>query len=471
MKKRTKLQLSLLLMLSATVTSCSIEDNNPVDPIDPYDSEEGGVYNPNAGSAPEGVVAVDLDLPSGTLWANMNVGATSPEDYGLYFAWGETTGYTGGHSFDWASYKWMNEGQSNWRQVNKYQIDDWETEGCWYDSDGNFIGDGKTVLDLEDDAAHANWGGDWRMPTIDEIKELIENTTSYEATVHGVKGLRFRSKETYGNSIFLPYAGYCTDKALGFTGSWGYYWSASLSPTGATSAAYSLSINSYYGWGYEERFRGFPVRPVRTKAPAPEEGLVAVDMGLPSGTKWANMNVGAEKPEDYGLYFAWGETTGYTDDTTDGHSFNWASYKWCNGSNRSMTKYCTYKSYGTVDGKYVLDLEDDAAYAILGGDWRMPTYSEVNELLNYTTEEWKTVNGVKGRRFTSVTNGNSIFLPAAGYRSDKYLNDQGTDGYYWLTSLYNDGNLAYEFYFSSGSAKRSYMDRRVGLTVRPVLRE
>ena len=177
MKKRTKLQLSLLLMLSAAVTGCSIEDNNPVDPIDPYDSEEGGVYNPNADTAPEGVKAVDLDLPSGTLWANMNVGATSPEDYGLYFAWGETTGYTGGHSFDWASYKWMNEGQSNWRQVNKYQIDDWETEGCWYDSDGNFIGDGKTVLDLEDDAAHANWGGDWRMPTIDEIKELIENTT------------------------------------------------------------------------------------------------------------------------------------------------------------------------------------------------------------------------------------------------------------------------------------------------------
>ena len=106
------------------------------------------------------------------------------------------------------------------------------------------------------------------------------------------------------------------------------------------------------------------------KAPA---DVVAVDLGLPSGTKWANMNVGAEKPEDYGLYFAWGETTGYAAGTS--HSFDWDSYKWYNGSINTETKYSD-----TVDNKTILDPEDDAAHFNWGGLWYMPTGEDVREL-------------------------------------------------------------------------------------------
>ena len=451
MKKRTKLYLSLLMMLSAAVTSCSIEDNNPVDPIDPYDSEEGGVYNPNAGSAPEGVVAVDLGLPSGTKWANMNVGAEDPGDDGLYFAWGETTGYTGGHSFNWASYKWCN---GSYDSMTKY---------CTNSSYGSV--DNKTVLDPEDDAAHANWGGDWRMPTLDEIQELLDNTTSRYWNYNGVNGAtgrRFTSKKN-GKSIFLPYAGYYYGTSF-YGWNQGRYWSASLSGSNSSNACRLGFDREGAGRNSPDRYFGFTVRPVLRKAPTAPVGVVAVDLGLPSGTKWANMNVGATSPEDYGLYFAWGETIGYTDGTTDSRSFNWASYKWM--------EYAQMNKYQEDDGKTVLDLEDDAAHANWGGDWRMPTFDEIEELLDNTTSEWTTVNGINGRKFTSKTNGNSVFLPVAGYRSGTSLSYQGQEGHYWSSSLY-EYYTVYARYLTFYSLKAYWghnFNRYVGLPVRPVLR-
>jgi len=204
----------------------------------------------------------------------------------------------------------------------------------------------------------------------------------------------------------------------------------------------------------------------KVEAPA---GVEAIDLGLPSGTKWANMNIGAEKPEDYGLYFVWGETVGYGSDTNDGHSFNWASYKWCNGSYDTMTKYCTNSSYGTVDNKTVLDLEDDAAYVNWSNSWRMPTITEIDELLNNTTSEWTTVNGVNGRKFTSTMNGNSIFLPAAGYRYGSYLDYQTSGGYYWSSSLSESNpSDARSLDFGSEIAYTGSDYRFLGFTVRPV---
>ena len=202
-------------------------------------------------------------------------------------------------------------------------------------------------------------------------------------------------------------------------------------------------------------------------------GLVAVDLGLPSGTKWANMNVGATKPEEYGLYFAWGETVGYGSDTNDGHVFDWEHYKWCNGSNYTFTKYNTRSSYGTVDNKTELDLEDDAAHANWGGNWHMPSLDQIMELCNsdYTTSEWTSVNGVYGRRVTSKTNGNSIFLPAAGDRLDTSLSSGvGSWGYYWPSSLqpyYSD--VAYYLEFDSDCWGENYgYERCRGLSVRAV---
>jgi len=191
-----------------------------------------------------------------------------------------------------------------------------------------------------------------------------------------------------------------------------------------------------------------------------------VDLGLPSGTLWATCNVGASSPEEYGDYFAWGETEPQAD-----NAYSWSSYKWCNGSDHSMTKYCTSSSYGTVDNKTVLDAEDDAATANWGVNWCMPTIDQIKELCNsrYTTTTWTTQNGVRGYMIKSRTNGNSIFLPATGYRRDGSLNNAGFRGYYWLRSLntsvqYSACNLEFgEAYFDM-----YYWSRRSGQSVRPV---
>ena len=199
------------------------------------------------------------------------------------------------------------------------------------------------------------------------------------------------------------------------------------------------------------------------------DGHEYVDLGLPSGTLWATMNVGADSPEEYGDYFAWGETEGYNSGKT---TFNWSTYKWCNGSDNTMTKYCTNSSYGYnnfTDGKTVLDADDDAARANWGGDWRMPTKAEFLELINNTENEWTTQNNVAGYKFTSKTNGNSIFLPAAGSRRYGYLNGTGSYGDYWSSSLHEGyPNYAWSLGFDSGRVGASNGDRFRGHSVRPV---
>ena len=187
-----------------------------------------------------------------------------------------------------------------------------------------------------------------------------------------------------------------------------------------------------------------------------------VDLGLPSGTKWATCNVGATKPEEYGNYYAWGETEPKT-------IYDWDTYKWCNGSDNTQTKYCTSSDYGIVDDKTVLELADDAARANWGGQWRMPTDAEWTELRTNCTWTWTTKNSVNGYEVKG-TNGNSIFLPAAGYRRNVDLGDAGDDGYYWSSSLYTDYPYnAWYVNFYSGNVRRSYYYRSCGRSVRPVL--
>ena len=197
-----------------------------------------------------------------------------------------------------------------------------------------------------------------------------------------------------------------------------------------------------------------------------ENGHGYVDLGLPSGTKWATCNVGATTPEGYGNYYAWGETEPKT-------TYNWSSYKWCNGSSSTLTKYNTKSSYGTVDNKTVLELADDAARANWGGAWRMPTYAAWTELRNNCTWTWTSnYNGtsVAGRIVTSNINGNSIFLPAAGYRGDGDLNDAGGYGDFWSSSLGTDYPYdAWYVGFDSGYVGRSDYGRYFGRSVRPVL--
>lgn len=196
------------------------------------------------------------------------------------------------------------------------------------------------------------------------------------------------------------------------------------------------------------------------------EGVEMVDLGLPSGIKWANMNVGATKPEEFGGYFSWGEIK-----TKDFYA--WSTYKWCKGSYDTQTKYCTSSSYGTVDNKTTLEPEDDAAHVNRGGNWRMPTKAEQDELRNTDncTWEWKTNyngTGVNGYLVTSKKNGNSIFLPASGYRGSS-VNYVGSLGYYWSSSLdEGDSNYARYLYFNSDYVGSHVSSRYDGLSVRPV---
>ena len=443
---------------------------------------------------------VDLGLPSGTLWATCNVGTDIPEGYGSYFAWGETQTK---NYYDWDTYL-----HYNGSDLTKY------TES-----------DGLTTLLPEDDAATANWGNNWRMPTVEEWQELYANTTCTWTTQNGVNGRLFTASN--GNSLFLPAAGQCEGSYHYYAGSDGYYWSSSLKTDNPTIAR-TISISSgSYGQGGYGRNHGLSVRAVRCKnsvinvttnsaecgsvngggtymdrsictvSATANEGFTFVcwsdnglmvstettysfivsgnrnlvaffydynfDLGLPSGTLWATCNVGADTPEGYGDHFAWGETQ-------PKDNYGWNTYQYCNGSSSSLTKYCSNSSYGNngfTDNLTTLLPEDDAATANWGTEWRMPTQAEWLELWNLP-HTWATLNGVYGKLFTA-SNGNSLFLPAAGYRKSSSLYNAGSSGYYWSSSLETgrpDNAWRFYIYLSSSNMTSNY--RSSGLSVRAV---
>ena len=211
-----------------------------------------------------------------------------------------------------------------------------------------------------------------------------------------------------------------------------------------------------------------------------------VDLGL--SVRWATYNVGATNPEEYGDYFAWGDTepyyeTGYAQEDPQTHwkdgksdGYSWSTYKWCNGSSSTLTKYCDYSKYGYdgfTDTKTVLDREDDVAQVKWGGNWRMPTKEELDELRNNCTWEWYGKNefiSLPGYKVTSNIGGFTdrfIFLPAAGCRNGIYR-VVGTNGYY-RSSSYGSGRYVHNLYFYDGYLSVSRTgNREYGESVRPV---
>ena len=237
------------------------------------------------------------------------------------------------------------------------------------------------------------------------------------------------------------------------------------------------SVEAYktaaYWIDYADRIQAIP-----SAIPVPE----AVDLGLPSGLKWASFNLGATKPEEYGDYYAWGETEPYytsLDPLTwkEGKEagYWWPSYKWCMGGYSTLIKYCDDSAYGYngfTDTKTVLDPEDDAAHVNLGGSWRMPTDAEWTELRENCTWTWASQNGVSGNLVTA-SNGNSIFIPAAGWCSDLGLrySPDSPPGFYWSSSLPGGcPESPWYVWFSSSSLDRNQGDfvRCDGFSVRPV---
>ena len=192
-----------------------------------------------------------------------------------------------------------------------------------------------------------------------------------------------------------------------------------------------------------------------------------VDLGLPSGTLWATMNVGAGSPEECGSYFSWGETT-----PRAGEDPYWTNYLWSVNKWNTMTLYCTNSSHGYngfVDNLTELDPDDDAATANWGGKWRMPTIDEMTELHKKCKWKWTKQKGVKGYKVTGP-NGKSIFLPAAGYRLDTSLYGAGSIGNFWSSTLYESfAYCARSLNFSSSDhVTDDYYIRCYSQSIRPV---
>lgn len=438
----------------------------------------------NFSTAADGVpTCVDMGLS--VYWATFNVGANNPYEYGEYYAWAETEPK---ENYNARSYKY---GISNFDKKTKY---------CFHEEEG--VVDNKGILDLEDDAAHVNWGKGWRTPSKEEWEELNDTTKcTWEFLVleAGFVGYKVISKIT-GNCILLPIAGHKAEK-LTFFPMAGCYMTNEIyintKPHLTSSSIHNENVFEFVchakNLPYKDRITteravfhdfmrtiGMQVRPVTTTiSPQPsacmdidkaalkrakkdkelvqlqlktygvefdetqgegksKEGnnnnpsnataknrvkenkrvtdasnaaslckVEAVDMGL--SVKWASCNVGASCVYESGEYYAWGET-----EPKD--YYDWDTYKWYDAEKNQITKYCIDENEGTPDGKEVLDLEDDAAHVVMGGDWRTPTPEEWDELLDpkNCTWTWTKLNDVDGYEVVSQITGNSIFLPNVG---------------------------------------------------------
>lgn len=379
---------------------------------------------------------VDLGLRSGTMWATCNVGANNPWESGEKYAWGETAEKK---KYSWNTYQLC---AGSLGTIKKY---------C---TDGDYGRvDNKTLLELQDDVANVKWGGDWRLPTNAEFEELRKCTWEWTSE-NGVYGYKVTGHN--GNSIFLPAA-----EQDNFHG---YYWSASLCSDNS-ECAYLFNLRSIDDNSCDntcDRYRACSVRPVfvpikKSTNVKTINGHEYVDLGLPSGLKWATCNVDAAYPDEYGGYYAWGEIE-------EKEIYDWGTYKWRNKYPQFSRHRPMYK--GPNDEKNLLVPMDDVARVKWGSTWRMPKSEELRELLDECVWEWTKLYGVTGYSVTGP-NGNSIFLPAAGYCVDAEVKNVGNDGCYWSSSLEYD---VYSLNFSGdGLSKDHYRNKGcLGISVRPV---
>ena len=202
----------------------------------------------------------------------------------------------------------------------------------------------------------------------------------------------------------------------------------------------------------------------------PYNGHEYIDLGLPSGTLWAKCNVGATTETDYGMYFQWGETTGYTQSQvgTD-KNFTWSDYSMTSDNGSTMDKY------NSTDGLTTLELTDDAAHVNMGGEWKMPTSTQIEELCNTDNASHVVVNdyngsGVSGMLFTSVTNNATLFVPFSGVASDGSVDYTGYEGNVWASSLSSSVNHAFYLYvYDTPDAGLDNRTRYFGFSVRGVV--
>ena len=396
-----------------------------------------------------------LDLFGWSTSAN-NFGVSTSEDDADYY----------GSFVDWGTNKIGNDAPNTWRTLSK---DEWKYVVFNRPNASSLCGvaqvNGVNGLILLPD--------NWTCPSGVTFKSGFHSEwgIDYYAAYQTFTADQWSKLEAAG-AVFLPAAGYRYVSNVYFVQNYGYYWSAT---EGSSYEAYHLRFTSDEAYMYYyDRDLGHSVRLVKdisggttpntpTEPENTENGHEYVDLGL--SVKWATCNVGATKPEEYGDYFAWGETQPKS-------YYDWSNYKWCNGSDDTQTKYCTNSSYGIVDHKTVLEAADDAATVNWGGSWRMPTKAEQNELRTECTWTWTTENGLNGYRITSNKAGytdKSIFLPAAGARYCSDLLNAGSYGFYWSSSLRTDYPYNAEGWcFLSDYKDLIYDSRNYGRSVRPV---
>lgn len=387
---------------------------------------------------------IDLGLPSGTLWACCNVGASKPEEYGGYYAWGETE-------------------EKDYYSISTYKFAANYTEE---DSSDKYMKLGEIEC-TQNDVAHVKWGGTWQMPNYAVLFELLEECKMKWSSLNGHNGIIITGPNQ--NRIFLPACGTHVFDLDGYSGSTGLY------PSSTDISIIPYLIFNSTGWAvnYEaHREWGCPVRPVILKKQTLSEKMGnsnsniypqsksftrcpdnnhphAIDLGLPSGTKWACCNVGASSPEEYGGYYAWGETKTKS-------KYSWETYEYGREDN------CKYIGDDIAGTKY------DVAHVKWGDSWTMPNMTQIEELVDECTWTWTAKNRIKGY-IVKGENGGSIFLPANGFYWVDGLNELGNWGSYWSSMLKSgENNTARDLIFAPNWWDGGLSGLSNGNSVRPV---
>ena len=398
----------------------------------------------------------------GPYWAETNLGADKPEDAGYYFWWGDTNGYREtGKTFFYFSFK-----ESNCPTAVKSSAT-LKYEG-WIVPKG-----GTHVLAPKHDAAHVKWGSTWRMPTSREFDDLSSKCDWSWSKMNGENGYTVRGRGAYANkSIFLPCAGYGRGNSLKTTDSYGLYWS-SVPHSDDNNSRYLYFRSGYHGtsnFGY--RGHGYSIRPIKDSAHAERQKVQLWERG----PYWATTNLGAKKPEEYGFYFWWGDTVGYTRKgnfwaARDGSSSN---FSFRGGEKNTPTEnkdISALERAGWLTVQGVLTPDHDAAHVQWGDAWRMPTKQELDDLNSKCDWNWTTQNGVNGYivRGRGRYADKSIFLPTSGSGYGPSLIGAGSYGGYWSSVPRSDSYYAYELSFDSGNHTTGYYGRRFyGRAIRPV---